>query len=110
MLTFIASHLMEFLIFGSFSFWRDPTVTNYPTGLAISEAAQLPRIWGRLHLGFVIAVFLALLIWWVMKSTRWGYEIRVLGDSEPAARYAGIRVSKNVIAVLFVSGGSRYRA
>jgi simple sugar transport system permease protein len=104
MLTFIASHFMEYLIFGSFSFWRDPTVLNYPTGLAIADAGKLPRIWGRLHLGFVIAVVLALLIWWLMKSTRWGYEIRVIGDSQTAARYAGMRVARNVIAVLLVSG------
>ena len=104
MLTFIISHFMEYLIFSSFSYWRDETVLNYPTGLAIAEAAKLPRIWGRLHLGIIIVLVLAIALWWVMKSTRFGYEVRVIGDSKLAARYAGMRVSKNVIAVLVVSG------
>ena len=104
MLTFIATHFMEYLIFGSFSYWRDPGSVAYATGKPIPEVAELPRFWGRLHVGFLIAVLAAVLVWWVLKSTRWGYETKVIGDSPIAGRYAGMSVSRNIIAVLCVSG------
>ena len=104
MLTFIATHFMEYLIFGSFSYWRDPESAAYATGKPIPEVAELPRFWGRLHVGFLIAVFFAVLVWWVLKSSRWGYETKVIGDSTVAGRYAGMSVSRNIIAVLCVSG------
>ena len=105
MLTFIASHLMNYLIFGSSSLWRDPTRPGVLAAKEIAEAAELPRIWGRLHLGFVIAVLAAIVVWWVLKSTKWGFEIRVVGDSPLAARYAGIRTKGVLISGLVVSGG-----
>ena len=104
MLTFIASHLMEYLIFGSFSYWRDPESSAYATGKPIPEISELPRFWGRLHVGFLIAVFVGIFVWWVLKSSRWGYETKVIGDSPTAGRYAGMSVSRNIIVVLCVSG------
>ena len=104
MLTFIATHFMEYLIFGSFSYWRDPESVAYATGKPIPEVAELPRFWGRLHVGFLIAFVVAVLIWWILKASRWGYETKVIGDSPTAGRYAGMSVSRNIIAVLCVSG------
>ena len=104
MLNFIALNLMNFLIFGSVSFWRDKTNITFPNGRQIPSVAQLPHVWNRLHLGFVIALALALLFWWLLRSTTWGFRVRVIGDSLGAATYAGIRVARNVAAVLIVSG------
>ena len=105
MLTFIASHFIDYLILGSSSFWHDSTRPGALAFRDIPEAAELPRIWGRLHLGFVIAVALAVFVWWLMKSTRWGFEVRVVGDSPLAARYSGIFTRRVLISVLLVSGG-----
>jgi len=41
----------------------------------------------------------------VMKYTRWGYEVRVTGESPEAARYAGMNVVRNILLVMLVSGG-----
>jgi ABC-type uncharacterized transport system permease subunit len=104
MLNFIAAHLMNYLIFGSVSFWRDRKAV-YPHGREIPESAWLPQIWGGLHAGFIAGIGLALLIWWVLRRTRWGFEVRTIGDSVRAASYAGMSVSGNIVAVLAVSGG-----
>ena len=104
MLTFIASHVMNYLIFGSNSLWKDPTRPGVLAAKVIPEAAQLPRIWGRLHLGFIIAAALAVVVLWLIRSTRWGFEIRVVGDSPLAARYAGIYTKRVLISGLLVSG------
>jgi simple sugar transport system permease protein len=55
-----------------------------------------------------LAVFLALLAgfltWVLLWHTRWGYEIRVVGHSEGAARYGGIAVERIVIGALCLGG------
>jgi simple sugar transport system permease protein len=106
MLNFVALHFMNYLIFGSESFWRDkdPFYAGFPSGRVIPEVAQLPRLWLRLHAGFLIAIAAALVLWWLLRVTRWGFDIRVIGDSPAAARYAGMPVSRRLVSVLVVSG------
>lgn len=103
MLNFVALAFMNYLIFGSFSFWRDPT-RPVPQGNAIPDSAAMPVISGRLHVGFLIAVGLALVLWWVLRSTAFGFRLRTIGDSPRAARYAGMGVSTATLVVLAASG------
>ncbi len=103
MLNFVALALMNYLIFGSFSFWRDPT-RPVPQGNTIPDSAAMPVISGRLHVGFAIAVALAVLLWWVLRNTTFGFRVRTIGDSPRAARYAGIGVPFATLAVLAISG------
>lgn len=103
MLNFVALAFMNYLIFGSYSFWRDPT-RPVPQGNAIPDSAAMPVISGRLHIGFLIAVGLAVLLWWVLRSTTFGFRIRTIGDSPRAARYAGMGVSTATLIVLATSG------
>ena len=104
MLNFIALHLMNYLIFGSVSFWRDTERLSFPQGKVIPETTMLPALWGRLHVGIIVAGVAAVLVWWVIRGTRWGFELRVIGDSPGAARYAGINVGLKIIGVMAVSG------
>jgi simple sugar transport system permease protein len=76
MLNFVALHLMNYLIFGSISFWRDTERVLFPTGRRIPDPTELPRIWGRLHIGIVVAGALAFLIWILLRRTRWGFATR----------------------------------
>src|SRR5262249_35839657 len=104
MLNFIALYLMNYLIFGSVSFWRDTKRITFPTGRLIPDAAQLPNLWLRLHFGFVIVIVVAVVMWWWLRSSRWGFDLRVIGDSVSAARYAGMNVAQRTVSVLLVSG------
>lgn len=103
MLNFVALALMNYLIFGSYSFWRDPT-RPVPQGNTIPDPAAMPTISGRLHIGFAIAVLLAVTLWWVLRSTTFGFRLRTIGDSPRAARYVGMGVPAATLAVLGVSG------
>ncbi len=107
MLNFIALNLMNYLVLGSFSPWRDPESTQFPQGRPIPDAARLPEITGalgRLDYGIVIAMALAVAAWFLIEKTRWGFEVRVVGDSPPTARYAGIGVPRKVLGVFLLSG------
>jgi ABC-type uncharacterized transport system permease subunit len=104
MLNFIALHLMNYLIFGSVSFWRATERLTFPQGKVIPETAMLPTLWGRLHVGIVAAGVAAVLVWWVIRGTRWGFELRVIGNSPGAARYAGMNVGLKILGVMALSG------
>jgi len=103
MLNFVALGLMNYLIQGSRSFWRNPT-HPVPQGKDIPDSAQLPTIFERLHAGFFIAIAAAVVLWLVLRSTTWGFRLKAIGDSRRAARYAGIGVGSMTIAVMAVSG------
>ena len=103
MLNFVALYFMNYLIFGSVSFWRNPDAM-FPQGKLIPESAELGVISYRLHYGLVIAVAVAIVLWWALRGTTWGFEVRTIGDSPVASRYAGMSVAAKVVSVLCLSG------
>ncbi|MCL4529469.1 MAG: ABC transporter permease [Chloroflexi bacterium] len=71
----------------------------------LDYAKQVPIFSGlTTHLGLVLGVFAAVILWLVMYRSRWGYEIRLIGDNPQAAKYAGINISRNTILVMMLSG------
>lgn len=85
--------------------WKDPQGFGFPGSATFGEYAWLPRISGRLHWGLILAIVAAALVWVVLDRTRWGYEIRLIGENENAARYAGVSLTRNIILVMLLSGG-----
>ncbi len=104
MLNFVALGLMNYLIQGSRSFWRNPT-HPVPQGKKIPESAQLPVVFERLHAGFFVAVAAAIVVWVLVRATPWGLRVKMIGDSPRAARYAGVGVGAMTIGVMAISGG-----
>lgn len=85
--------------------WKDPEGFGFPGTALLPEFTWLPRLSGRLHWGFLIAILAAFLIWLILDRTRWGYEIRLIGESQAAGRYAGISLAASILLVMFLSGG-----
>lgn len=105
LLNFVALFLMRYLIFGSPSFWRDPETTNFPQGKTIPQEAILPVLGNtRVHFGLAVALIAAVLLWVLFSRTRFGYDVRVVGDSPGAALYSGIPVRRTIVVVMLISG------
>ncbi len=104
MLNFIALSFMNYLIFGSNSPWRDQAVSTFPQGRPIPEAGRLPEFFNRLDYGIFVAVALAIVAYVLIDKSRWGFEVRVVGDSANTARYAGITVPRKILGVFLLSG------
>jgi simple sugar transport system permease protein len=102
MMNYIAILFVEYLYLGP---WRDPKGYGFPGTPIFPDAAWLPRITGRVHVGIILAILAALFLWFVMTRTKWGYEIRVIGENARAARYSGISIGRNIVLVMLVSGG-----
>ena len=67
--------------------------------------SQIPAMRGlTTHLGLVIAIIAALIVWYILYRSKWGYEIRLIGDNPKAANYAGIPIKRNIIFVMMLSG------
>jgi simple sugar transport system permease protein len=57
------------------------------------------------HLGIVFAILAAFMVWFILRHTKRGYEIRVIGENPRAARYSGISIARNILVVMLISGG-----
>jgi general nucleoside transport system permease protein len=100
MLNYIAILWMNFLVFGP---WKGKD--NFPYTEYFPDFTFIPTLFSsRLHIGIFAVIIVALILYFVLKKTVWGYQIRVVGNSEEAARYAGIPVKRNIILVLGLSG------
>ena len=56
------------------------------------------------HLGLFFGLLAAVIVWLVLYRSRWGYEIRLIGDNPRAAKYAGLNITRNTIFVMMFSG------
>lgn len=74
-----------------------PRLTDY--GKFIPELRGLTT-----HLGLVFAVVAAGIVWFILYRSKWGYEIRLIGDNPRAAEYAGISITRNIVLVMAASG------
>ncbi|MBU1584573.1 MAG: ABC transporter permease, partial [Proteobacteria bacterium] len=57
------------------------------------------------NIGIIIAILLAILMWYTLNKTTLGYELRAVGYNPHAAEYGGINVKKSIITSMFISGG-----
>ena len=113
MLNYVAGYILTYLIFQSESYWRQTkgfNASTFPTGKPLPHSAEWPaamlHVQGgiALPLGAGLAVLAAVVVWVLYSRTRFGFEVQVLGDSERAARYAGIRIRRKILAVMALSG------
>lgn len=106
MMNAIAVQLMNYLLRGPMI---DPSqaelASKIPQTARLIEDFRLFRfVPTRLHMGALIAVVLAILVYILLWRTTLGYRIRAVGHNPHAARYAGINVKRYVVLSLLLSG------
>ena len=86
---------------------KDPTGMGWPQSKKVIADAQLPKLiqGKRLHLGFVIAIAAAVIIWIIDRKHVLGFEMRAVGHSAKAAHFAGIPVNRVLAKTALLSGG-----
>jgi simple sugar transport system permease protein len=101
MLNYIAIKWISFL---QYIAWKDPMALGFPKISPFSANAVLPRLF-NIHIGWIISLCLALLLYICLKKTKFGYEIDVIGESKATARYAGMSVFRIGVIAIALSGG-----
>ena len=71
----------------------------------VDKAARLYRfsVYSDLNAGFLIAIALVAVLWFVLKKTRTGYEWYALGKNRTSSEYNGLHAGKKALCVLAVS-------
>ena len=110
MLNYIAISWNNFFIFAVWSergFQMSPVFPKSAWMPRLADyARQVPLLAGlTTHLGLLVGVIAAIILWWVLYRSKWGFEIQLTGDNPRAARYAGIHIARNTILVMMLSGG-----
>jgi len=113
MFNFIAASAMVYLLVGPLK----PRGAMAPQTRQLVEGAQLPKLgWllqefgltvrpsAPLNLSFLLALVMAFVVWVIVWRTKLGYEIRTMGFSSKAARYAGISETRIIIVTMLISG------
>lgn len=104
MLVYVATLVLSVLVHGPM---RDPEGMNFPESRLFSESALLPLLMedGRAHIGFIVALIAVAGAWVVHTRHILGFQIRVAGESEGAAGYAGFAKNRLVWVTFMISGG-----
>ena len=109
MMNYIAIAWINFWIFAVWSeggFQMSPRFPETAWLPRLSEfASSIPFFRGlTTHFGLLLGVLAAVILWFIVYRSRWGYEIRLIGDNPRAAKYAGINITRNTIYVMMLSG------
>ncbi len=110
MLNFIAISLVSYFTQYHFKIPGDAILQTAPIG----EAAHIPQLNQfatfipkdvPLNLAFILAILACVLVWFFLWKTKWGYELRAVGENASAAEYGGISPAKQIITAMVISGG-----
>ncbi|MFV0479478.1 MAG: ABC transporter permease [Anaerorhabdus sp.] len=88
-----------------------------PAGINVDQTAEIPAeaslaspfLKGltnnsRLHWGIIVVILAVVAYWFIIEKTSFGYSLRATGFNSEAARYAGIKVKKNIVTSIMISG------
>jgi len=111
MLNYVAYKWVEyFVVVGPWSIGNFESTGYFPksaTWPRLTEYAKQVPIFAGLtaHPGILLGILAAIILAWILYRSRWGYEIRVIGNNPNAARYAGVNLARNIILIMCLSGG-----
>ena len=102
LLNFVAEAMVSLMVQGPL---QEPTRV-YPQSAPIAETARLPLLGGtRLHLGFVLALALAFVAWYLFARTLWGFRLLAAGSGARAALVSGrVPIARMTATALLASG------
>lgn len=109
MLNFIGIALVSYLTQYHYKVQGDPILETAPIG----TAAYIPQLHEYfsfipkdvpLNFAFLIAILMCVLVYIFLWKTKWGYELRAVGQNASAAEYGGISPKKQIITAMTISG------
>ncbi len=97
MLNYVAVHLVNYLVEYR---WKDPRGFGFIRTPPLHESARMGAAEGA-----ILVALAAGLVYFMLRYTRLGFELRIIGSSPKAARYAGISYAKVTLLAMLISGG-----
>jgi len=104
LLNFVAVLFVGLMVEGPL---KDPMAFGWPSSVPVASGLRLPDLVprSRLHIGLLVAIGAALLVWLANARTVWGAESRAAGLSPRAAAFAGVSLPRTLLGTAILSGG-----
>lgn len=104
MLNYTALHFINYLVKSLPGSSNTRTVDIFPSASLSSEFLSGLTKHSRLHWGFIVALLAAFIYWYIIERTTFGYELRSVGFNQHASEYAGMKVNRNIVYSMMISG------
>ncbi|MCV2402681.1 ABC transporter permease [Marinomonas sp. C2222] len=103
MFNYIALYLLIWSVHGPL---RDPQGYGFPESALFADNTLLPTLFedSRIHLGVLFALIASVIGWFILTKTHLGFQVRVFGADESAAKYAGFKGNKLGWLVMLFAG------
>lgn len=102
MLNYVAIFGLEYLVHGP---WKDPSALGWPYSARFPDAAVLPTLGhSNVHLGLALAVVVAVVTYVLLRSTVWGFAIKIVNANSRVARLSGLEVAWYFVLLLMAGG------
>ena len=104
LLNFVVLMFVSMMIEGPM---KDPLAFGWPQSVPVPDNTLLGKLVARtrLHAGLMIALALAVAVWWVQARTVFGMRSRAAGLNARAAAFAGVPLGRTLAMVACLSGG-----
>lgn len=105
MLNYVALYGVRWLINGP---WKAKSMTGFAYSERFGPAAALPMFGStRVHVStLIVGLAFVVMLWFILRHTRLGFAVRMLGQSPAAARYAGVSLLGTTVALAMLSAGA----
>lgn len=105
MLNYTALHVNNYTILNVFGSVDRVKTAEFPAS-ALLRSPFLASITNgsRLNWGFIPVVLAVLSFWFILEKTSFGYSLRAVGFNKDAAKYAGMKVERNVVLSMIIAG------
>ncbi|MBN8234510.1 ABC transporter permease [Halobacillus kuroshimensis] len=104
MMNYIALYVSNAVIRSLLTDGADRTESIAATASLKSEWLAEMTFYSRIHYGFIIAIAMAVVMWFILNRTTKGFELRAVGFNQHASNYAGMNVGRNIITAMVISG------
>ncbi|MYL28397.1 ABC transporter permease [Halobacillus halophilus] len=104
MMNYIALYVTNAVIRNLLTDGADRTENIAATASLKSEWLAQMTFYSRIHYGFIIALAMAGVMWFILNRTTKGFELRAVGFNQHASNYAGMNVGRNIITAMVISG------
>ena len=102
MLNYVLQYLGRYILLYKV---KNPSLTYNGSDMFPAEATLSNLISGtRIHTGIIVVILAVVVIYWLLKSTKLGFAIRLTGKNENFAKAAGINVTATVLISQFIGG------
>jgi general nucleoside transport system permease protein len=104
MMNYVALYVTAYLIRTYLKAGMERTEKVAQSASFASEFLQSITDYSRLHYGIIVALLAAALMYFLLWKTNLGYELRAVGYNQHAASYAGMKVNRNIVLSMVISG------